>query len=176
MPSIQGITQAFGYIAAYAGRKKKHDRTEPVIVWSTIKFDDDDEPDEVVGQIFDGTCITEATAVDEEEGYGEFVGYFRDTEEGRVEAQRMCEECRERKRAIEDPTEEAPKKKKKNKKKEEEGEEEGEGEEEVDDEGADEEDDDEGADEEDEDEDDDEEDEDDEEDDDDDDDFSAWDK
>ncbi|GAG15711.1 unnamed protein product, partial [marine sediment metagenome] len=126
MPSIQGITQAFGYIAAYAGDKKKRDRTEPVIVWSTIKFDDEDEPDEVVGQIFDGTCITEATAVDEEEGYGEFVGYFRDTDEGREEAQRMCEEFRKRKKALEEQEEEAPKKKKKNKKKdaEEEGEDE----------------------------------------------------
>jgi hypothetical protein len=128
MPSIEGITQAFGYIAAYAGEKKKDDRLEQVIVWSVIRFDGDAEPDEVVGQIFDGTCITEATAVDDEEGYGEFVGYFRENEDGRTEAKRMCEEFRKRKSAIEEQEDEEPKNKRKNKKKEpeDEGEDEGE--------------------------------------------------
>jgi len=129
MPSIQGITQAFGYIAAYAGERKKLDRFEPVIVWSVIEFDDDDDPDEVIGQIFDGTCITEATAVDEEEGYGDFIGYFRDTEEGRAEAKSMCEEARERKKALEEEGEETPQKKRKNKNKASEEEEEDEAEE-----------------------------------------------
>ncbi len=117
MPSIESITQAFGYIAAYAGEKKKGDRLERVIVWSIIKFDNDEEPDEIIGQIFDGTCITEATVVDEEEGYGEFVGYFLDTAEGRIEANRRCDEERERKLAIEEQEDEGPKKKRKNKKK-----------------------------------------------------------
>lgn len=117
MPSIESITQAFGYIAAYAGDKKKGDRLERVIVWSTIKFDDDEEPDEVVGQIFDGTCITEATAVDEEEGYGEFVGYFLDTAEGRIEAKKRCEEERQRQLAIREQEDEGHKKERKNKKK-----------------------------------------------------------
>ncbi len=133
MPSIESITQAFGYIAAYAGEKKKGDRLERVIVWSIIKFDNDEEPDEVVGQIFDGTCITEATAVDEEEGYGEFVGYFLDTADGRVEAKKRCDEERKLKLAIEEHEDEDHKKGRKNKKKKPKEEEEDEEEEEEDD-------------------------------------------
>jgi len=47
-----------------------------VICWAVIEFIDEDAPDEVVGQIFNGDCLTEASAVDEEEGFGEFVGYY----------------------------------------------------------------------------------------------------
>jgi len=128
MPSIKSVTQASGYISAHAGEKKKDDRFEHVICWTVIEFEEEDEPDEVVGQIFDGTCITEATSVDEEEGYGEFVGYFRDNEKGREEAVEACRLYRERLEAMgdeeeeEEPEEEEededpPKKKKKNKKK-----------------------------------------------------------
>lgn len=123
MPSIKSITQASGYIAAFAAHEKEDDRFEHVICWSVIEFDAEDEPDEVVGQIFDGRCITEASAVDEEEGYGEFVGYFRDGETGWKEAMEACDLYRERESATEDEEdeeeedeEEDPPKKKKNKK------------------------------------------------------------
>lgn len=149
MPSIKSLERATScdYVAAYAGVKKKEDRLEHVICWSVIEFDEEDEPDEVVGQIFDGTCITEASSVDEEEGYGEFVGYFRDNEKGREEAAEACDLYRERLEATggeeeeeEEEEERAPKKKKKNKKKasdeEEEDEEDGDDEEEEDDFGS----------------------------------------
>lgn len=148
MPSIKNLERATScdYVAAYAGANKEDDRFEYVICWSTIEFEDEDEPDEVVGQIFDGNCITEASSVDEEEGYGEFVGYFRDNEKGREAAVEACELYRERLEATEEEEEEeeeeekAPKKKKKNKKKgsneEEEDEEAGDDEEEEDDFGS----------------------------------------
>jgi hypothetical protein len=124
MPSIKGIAQASGYIAAYAAQEKDEDRFEHVICWTVIEFDNDDEPDEVVGQIFDGTCITEASSVGEDEGYGEFAGYFRDNEKGREEAAHACDLHRERLEQLdsdgdeedeEESEEEAPKKKKKKK-------------------------------------------------------------
>ncbi len=95
MPSIKSIAQASGYIAAYAGETRKEDRLEPVLCWSVIEFEGE-EPDEVVGQIFDGNCITEVTSVDEEEGYGEFIGYFKDNEDGRERAVRACKQYRDR--------------------------------------------------------------------------------
>ena len=96
MASIKTIAQASGYIAAYAGSTPEEDRVEPVICWSVLQFDDDDDPDEVVGQIFNGQCITEATAVDEEEGYGEFVGYFKESKAGLEIARGMCDAYREK--------------------------------------------------------------------------------
>jgi len=69
---------------------------EPVICWSVLQFDDDDDPDEVVGQIFNGQCITEANSVDEEEGYGEFVGYFKESKEGLKMAREMCDAYRDK--------------------------------------------------------------------------------
>lgn len=52
-------------------------RIERVICLSLVEFPEPDVPDEVIGQIIvDGKTITEVTSVDEEEGYGEFVGYF----------------------------------------------------------------------------------------------------
>lgn len=106
MPSIKALTQASGYIAAYAGQNKKEDQVEHVICWSVIEFDEG-EPDEVVGQIFDGQCVTEATSVDQEEGYGEFVGYYRDTEKGREEADEACARYRERLKGIKKASEDA---------------------------------------------------------------------
>lgn len=122
MPTIEGGWQAFGYIAAYAGSKKKNDRFEKVIAWSIIRFEDDDDPDEIIGQVWDGLRVTEATTVDEEEGFGEFVGYF--LEESLADAKAACQKWRDLGMEVEEEREGPPKKKKKNKKKAEEEEEE----------------------------------------------------
>ncbi len=97
MSSIKAIASAPGpaQAAAYAGKTADEDILSPVLCWSVIEFDGDDEPDEVVGQIFDGQCITEATSVDDEEGFGEFVGYFELTKRGKEQAKEACEAYRE---------------------------------------------------------------------------------
>jgi len=85
---IKAICPAQEYYAAYLSDKKNNIgyRIERIICWAVIEFDDEDAPDEVVGQIFNGDCLTEATAVDEEESFGEFVGYFSNLTEanGRI--------------------------------------------------------------------------------------------
>jgi len=98
MSSIKAIASAPGdpQAAAYAGKASDEDILAPVLAWTVIKFDGD-EPDEVVGQIFDGQCITEASSVDEEEGFGEFVGYFALTKEGKQQAKQACDAFREAK-------------------------------------------------------------------------------
>lgn len=71
------------YFAAYMPDKDEgiKQRIEPIVCWSLLEFDRKSSPDEVVGQIVDGDVITEATSVDEDEGFGEFLGYFRSTSE-----------------------------------------------------------------------------------------------
>ena len=97
MSRIKAICHAPGdpQAAAYAGKTADEDILAPVLSWTVIEFDEG-EPDEVVGQIFDGQCITEATSVDEEEGFGEFVGYFALTSEGKKQAKAACNAFRER--------------------------------------------------------------------------------
>lgn len=56
-------------------------RIERVVCWSLLSFNDDDSPDEVVGQIIVGSTIMEVTVVDEEEGFGAFLGYFDSPED-----------------------------------------------------------------------------------------------
>ena len=51
-------------------------RVEPIICWSLVTFEDEDDPDEVIGQIIDGDSVVEVTYVDDEEGFGRFLGYF----------------------------------------------------------------------------------------------------
>ncbi len=91
MSSIKAIAPASGpaQAAAYAGKIEDEDILAPVLCWSVIEFDEG-EPDEVVGQIFDGQCITEATSVDDDEGFGEFVGYFALTKRGKAQAKEAC--------------------------------------------------------------------------------------
>ena len=48
----------------------------PIICWSLISFADEGQPDEVIGQIIAGDAVLEVTYVDEDEGFGEFLGYF----------------------------------------------------------------------------------------------------
>lgn len=71
------------YFAAYMPNEEEDikQRIEPIVCWSLLEFERKDSPDEVVGQIVDGDVITEATSVDEDEGFGEFLGYFRSTSE-----------------------------------------------------------------------------------------------
>lgn len=71
------------YFAAYMPNEDEgiKQRIEPIVCWSLLEFDDEDLADEVVGQIVDGNVITEATGVDEEDGFGEFLGYFRSRSE-----------------------------------------------------------------------------------------------
>lgn len=71
------------YFAAYMPNENEgiKQRIEPIVCWSLLEFDRKGSPDEVVGQIVDGDVITEATSVDEDEGFGEFLGYFRSTSE-----------------------------------------------------------------------------------------------
>ena len=96
MSSIKGIAPAPGpaQAAAYAGKTEEEDILAPVLCFTVIEFDEG-EPDEVVGQIFDGQCITEATSVDDEEGFGLFVGYFALTKRGKAQAKEACEAYRE---------------------------------------------------------------------------------
>ena len=81
-PQIVDITQAIGYLAGYAAHKKEDDKLYPVICWSVIRWKNSDNPDEVVGQVFDGECITEADALEGEDGVGSLIGYFTDDDEG----------------------------------------------------------------------------------------------
>jgi hypothetical protein len=60
-------------------------RIERILCWSLVEFPRPDEPDEVIGQIIVGDTVTEVTNVDEEEGFGEFIGYFQ-TEESATTA------------------------------------------------------------------------------------------
>lgn len=53
-------------------------RIVPVVCWSIVT--DDDGDDVIVGQIVAGDAVCEATVVDEEEGFGPFVGYFQSEE------------------------------------------------------------------------------------------------
>lgn len=46
----------------------------PIVCWSLMSFDK--KPDEVIGQIICNDLIVEVTYVDEEEGFGNFLGYF----------------------------------------------------------------------------------------------------
>jgi len=55
----------------------------PVVCWSLLAFDNGD-PDEVIGQIVAGDAILEVTYVDEDEGFGKFLGYFYSEEAARV--------------------------------------------------------------------------------------------
>src|SRR5690606_16197072 len=50
-------------------------RIVPIVCWSLISFSKKD-PDEVIGQIIYNDAIVEVTYVDEEEGFGKFLGYF----------------------------------------------------------------------------------------------------
>lgn len=66
------------YFAAFLSDKKNEieRRIERVVCWSLIERLVPTDCDEVVGQIFDKETITEVTNVDEEEGFGPFLGYF----------------------------------------------------------------------------------------------------
>jgi hypothetical protein len=88
---ILSISQASKYFSGYAGEKKKDDRLLPIICWAVCRYNEDD-PDEVVGQVWDGACITEANEVS---GAGFFVGYFIDDAEGRKQFAQACNAARE---------------------------------------------------------------------------------
>src|SRR5690606_33294550 len=47
----------------------------PLVCWSLLSFREGG-PDEVIGQIVSGDTIVEVNYVDEEEGFGRFLGYF----------------------------------------------------------------------------------------------------
>ncbi len=56
----------------------------PIVCWSLVTFDNDDEPDEVIGQIVARDAVVEVTYVDEEEGFGKFLGYFYSEQSAKV--------------------------------------------------------------------------------------------
>lgn len=89
---IISVCPAHNYLAGFASEDAREDRLIPIICWSAIRFTDGDDPDEVVGQIFDGNCITEATNVDDDVGV--FMGYYIDDKEGRNNFRKDCEEWR----------------------------------------------------------------------------------
>lgn len=89
---IAGITQASKYLAGYAGEEEGSNHTLPVICWSVMKYTGTKDPDEVVGQVWDGNTITEAPSIEEA---GEFVGYFTDDDEGRAALLEACDTWRE---------------------------------------------------------------------------------
>ena len=59
-------------------------RIVPIVCWSLITFDNEEEPDEVIGQIVARDAVVEVTYVDEEEGFGKFLGYFYSEQAARV--------------------------------------------------------------------------------------------
>ena len=128
-PKITSITEARKWLAVYLPDNEKDipERAVPVICWASLEFDDD--PDEVVGQIFDGNCITEVTSVDEEEGFGEFLGYYRSSADAAPDVTAALEL---RKQEEEEEEEEAGEEGEEEEGEEEEGEEEGEEEEDMD--------------------------------------------
>lgn len=94
-PQIVGITQAIGYLAGYAGDKKEDDKLYGVICWSVMRWKNSSNPDEVVGQVFDGDCITEADTFGGEDNVGRFIGYFTDDDEGRDNFEKAADAWRE---------------------------------------------------------------------------------
>ena len=58
-------------------------RIVPVVCLSLVTFDNGD-PDEVIGQIVAGNAIVETTYVDEDEGFGKFLGYYPSEELAKV--------------------------------------------------------------------------------------------
>ena len=58
-------------------------RIVPVVCLSLVTFDNED-PDEVIGQIVASDAIVEVTYVDEEEGFGKFLGYYPSEETAKV--------------------------------------------------------------------------------------------
>ena len=49
-------------------------KISPIVCWSLVSFSND--PDEVIGQIIADDAVFEVTYVDEEDGFGKFLGYF----------------------------------------------------------------------------------------------------
>lgn len=70
------------YFAAYLPDRKNsiEPRIEGIVCWSLISFASD-SPDEVVGQIIIKDQVVEVTYPDGEDGFGEFLGYFKSIEE-----------------------------------------------------------------------------------------------
>lgn len=50
----------------------------PIVAWALISFNDEEQPDEIIGEIAAGDAILEVTYVDDENGFGKFFGYFYD--------------------------------------------------------------------------------------------------
>lgn len=91
--TIKTIIPAGGdYYAAYCSDEEEdiESRIEKVICWSLLTFEDDETPDEVVGQIIVGSTIMETTVVDEEDGFGAFLGYYMSEDDADV-ALRLAE-------------------------------------------------------------------------------------
>ena len=59
-------------------------RIVPIVCLSLISFDNEEDPDEVIGQIAVGDAILEVTYVDEDEGFGKFLGYYYSEESAKV--------------------------------------------------------------------------------------------
>lgn len=89
---IISVCPAHGYLAGFANDDSSDDRLIPVVCWSAIRFLEGEDPDEVVGQIYDGNCITEATNV--EDDIGVFMGYYTDDKEGRSNFRKDCDDWR----------------------------------------------------------------------------------
>lgn len=93
-PSIVGIAQATGYLAGFLGDDQDDDRLLPVVAWTVMRSPEAHEPDEVVGQVWQGEYLTEAPAIEDEEGDYKHVGYFTDDKEGRSNFVNVCKAMR----------------------------------------------------------------------------------
>jgi len=93
------------YFAAFLPDKehKIELRIEKIVCWSLIERIKPDESDEVVGQIIEGNIITEVTNVDDEEGFGELLGYFESSD---FATQAIEQEMANRKDEVEEEEEE----------------------------------------------------------------------
>jgi hypothetical protein len=93
------------YFAAFLPDKehKIELRIEKIVCWSLIERVKPDESDEVVGQIIEGNIITEVTNVDDEEGFGELLGYFESSD---FATQAIEQEMANRKDEVEEEEEE----------------------------------------------------------------------
>jgi len=77
--SIAPVSAGQKWFAAFARGagdfKEIASRVEPVVCWALISFPDG-SPDETVGQVVCGLAVDEVLNLDEESGFGEFLGYF----------------------------------------------------------------------------------------------------
>lgn len=87
LEDIRMIIPTSGPLFAAFKPNPKHDielKVVPVLALALVSYEGGERADETVGQIAVGDTIAEVPCVDEEEGFGEFVGYFTDESDART--------------------------------------------------------------------------------------------